>query len=178
MRTRKEYQRIFKILNIPFRVNTLKNYEITLNKFLRENDYLIPFINTNDLEEAYKLYTTTDKPDHLKREALQKYFDPSNDRINNDYHLFIEIQEEEIENNLKLLNNRINNFIENECVLINYYGGKINKSIITKHCTNLKMINIYSYIEDNLYDHDLVCLNKLELLVLPVGRNITDTEAR
>lgn len=80
--------------------------------------------------------------------------------------------------NLKLLNNRINNFIENECVLINYYGGKINKSIITKHCTNLKMINIYSYIEDNLYDHDLVCLNKLELLVLPVGRNITDTEAR
>ena len=104
MRSVKEYQRIFKILNIPFKVNTLKNYEITLNNFLRENDYLIPFINTNDLEEAYKLYTTTDKPDHLKREALQKYFDLNNDRINNDFHLFIEIQEEEIENNLKLLN--------------------------------------------------------------------------
>jgi len=104
MRTRKEYQRIFKILNIPYNVNTLKNYEIKLNNFLRENDYLIPFINTNDLEEAYKLYTTTDKPDHLKREALKEYFDPNNDRINNDYHLFIEIQELEIENNLKLLN--------------------------------------------------------------------------
>ncbi len=77
---------------------------------------------------------------------------------------------------LKSLNKQLNNFIDNQLILENYYCNILNINIIGKHKINLKKIIIHGD-ESNIRefnDQDLMGLNKLDTFILPNNINITD----
>ncbi len=78
---------------------------------------------------------------------------------------------------LKSLNKQFNDFIDNRFILTNYYCDKLNKNIIEKHKNNLNKIicvPLDNFINWNFNDRDLMGLNKLNTLILPLNKKITD----
>ena len=74
---------------------------------------------------------------------------------------------------LKSLNKQFNDFIDNQFILTNYYCDKLNKNIIEKHKNDLNKIMCVSCddsINWDLNDRDLMGLNKLDTLILPLNK--------